>query len=251
MFISYLDASGRAEYEEKENYVLASITTNESSWQCIENGVKQIKLHHFPRLNDTDVEFHAKDMLNHDGIYKTLSWEEIYSIFDDIFNFISSASSELTIIAVVILKNNLRKKIDVETWAYRMLFERINSFLTVQNRSLILAQFPQQYGIMITDSEGTTKDQKLRNKLYEMLRNGTLYSKLDFLIEDPLFTDSKWRNLSQLADCVAYCIRKHFRVNGESFHSKHWDRYYQLLEKKFNNPSGSNYYGTGIKIFPS
>ncbi len=36
------------------------------------------------------------------------------------------------------------------------------------------------------------------------LVEGTIYSKLDYLIEYPLFTDSKWRNLSQIVDCVAF-----------------------------------------------
>jgi len=62
-------------------------------------------------------------------------------------------------------------------------------------------EHPPQYGIMIMDSEGITKDQKLRKQLVAILRHGTPYSQLNYLIEDPLFTDSKWRNLSQLLAC--------------------------------------------------
>ena len=81
--------------------------------------------------------------------------------------------------------------------------ERINKYLTKQNEKLIEAGKGVQYCIMIIDSCGIKPDTKLRQKIAEMLQHGTYYSDLKYLIEDPLFTDSKWRNLSQLVDCVA------------------------------------------------
>ena len=99
------------------------------------------------------------------------------------------------------------------------------------------------------DSEGPVKDQNLRKKIYPMLRYGTMYSKLSYLIEDPLFTDSKWRSLSQLADCIAYCVRKKHRQNKPSFHTKHWLGYFSKIESKFDNKNG-RYLGIGLKVFP-
>ena len=250
MFLAYLDASGRPNFEEKENYVLASVITNERNWPSIENGIKQIKICHFPYLNESEVEFHAKDMVNHAGIYRTLGWDKIYSIFDDIFKFIGDQSNEFVIIAVLIDKTKLHHSQDPEVWAHRLLFERINSFLGRQNLKLVEVGWGSEFGISITDSEGQKKDQNLRNKLIGMLRKGTAFSKLDYLIEDPLFTDSKWRNLSQLVDCVAYCIRKEHRVNTWSFHNQHWKEYYEQVEKKFDSPFGA-YKNYGLKIWPS
>lgn len=191
MFIAYIDSSGRP-YNDPENLVLASITTNEEDWQYIDNLVKQIKINHFPYLPDDEVEIHAKDMMNHKGIFKNLSWDQIYAIFDDIFDLFQATSKLLIINAVVIKKTKFKKSIDVEEWAYRLLFERLNRFLERKNAQLLESRHPRQYGIMIMDSEGIKKDQRLRNKLIGMLRRGTLYSELTYLIEDPLFTDSKW-----------------------------------------------------------
>lgn len=196
-----------------------------------------------------EVEIHAKDMLNRHGIFKDLKWEQIYAIFDDVFRYVSLSDSALTIIAVVIDKKKLQRNQDIETWAYRLMFERINRFVERQNELLHAAQYFHQYGIMILDSEGEKKDQKLRRKLYSMLKDGTFYSKLTCLIEDPLFTDSKWRNLSQLVDCIAYCVRKKFRQNTDSEHTKHWDEYFKLIESKFDAPFGK-YEGYGLKVFP-
>jgi hypothetical protein len=188
-------------------------------------------------------------MMNHDKVFQHLSWDQIYTILDEVFNLISDSDTQLSIIAVLIDKAKLKKSIDIETWAYRLLFERVNRFIGRQAQSLMEEEHPPQYGIMIMDSEGMTKDQKLRKRLVNILRNGTLYSQLDYLIEDPLFTDSKWRNLSQLADCVAYCIRKNHRNNSSTFHTGKWQSYYNKIESKFDCPFGS-YKRYGLKIFP-
>jgi len=149
----------------------------------------------------------------------------------------------------LIVKSKLRKQIDLEEWGYRFVFERLNSYLDEQNDFLTQAGMPHEYGIMIMDTEGHKKDQKLRDKLSDMLNNGTFYSKLDYLIEDPLFTDSKWRNLSQITDCVCYCIRKQFRNNSNNIHKENWNKYFQLIEPKFHSKDG-NYRGYGLKVFP-
>lgn len=249
MFLAYLDASGRPSFDDAENFVLASLITNECNWQLIDNGVKKIKIDHFPNRPDSEVEFHVKDMANRHGLFSTLTWDQVYAILDDIFDFIGNADTPLTIIGVLINKQKLWKGKDAETWAYRLLLERINRYVERQNKNSTV-QSPREYGMMITDSEGETKDQKLRKKLHQMLKEGTLYNKLDYLIEDPLFTDSKWRNMSQLADCVAYAIRKQYRSNNtSSIHTTNWSRYYSKIEPKFDSPYGS-FVGYGLKIFP-
>ena len=164
LFIAYIDSSGRP-FGDPENYVLSSVITNEAQWQNIDNSVKQLKLKHFPNLPDDEVEIHAKDMVNHDGIFQQMSWDCIYSIFDDVFNLISSIDNELRIIGVLIDKDRLQKSIDNEEWAYRLLFERINRFIKRQNQSLMEAQHPPQYGIMIMDSEGTYKGPKTQKEV--------------------------------------------------------------------------------------
>lgn len=249
MFIAYIDSSGRP-FSDNENFVLSSVIINETKWQSIDNAVKEIKLKHFPGLPDENVEIHAKDMVNHTGVFHQLPWNYIYPILDDVFDLIADNDNQLCIIGVLIDKQRLRKAIDVEKWAYILLFERINRFLKRRNQLLLESQHPPQYGIMIMDSEGLTKDQKLRKNLISILRYGTLYSQLNYLMEDPLFTDSKWRNLSQLVDCIAYCIRRHYRKNNTgSFYNTYWESYYKKMESKFDAPRGS-YVGYGLKIFP-
>lgn len=84
MYIAYIDESGRPlkNCDPKESYVLSALVTHESQWTYIDNQVNQIKQKHFPRIGVEDFELHAKDMLNRAGIFKSLSFKEIYAIFD-------------------------------------------------------------------------------------------------------------------------------------------------------------------------
>jgi hypothetical protein len=249
MYLSYLDSSARPDYNDPENFVVSSITVNEHQWYSVRGKIEDVKKKHFPHLSPENVEFHAKDMINRTGIYRKLAWAQIYEILDDLFQIISDPDTKISIIASLIVKSKLRKQIDLEEWGHRFVFERLNSYLNEQNEFLASAGMPHEYGIMIMDTEGHKKDQKLRDKLSDMLNNGTFYSKLEYLIEDPLFTDSKWRNLSQITDCVCYCIRKHFRNNSNNLHKQNWDKYFKLIEPKFHHKDG-NYHGYGLKIFP-
>jgi len=158
MFLAYLDSSGRPFFSDQENFVLASATVNEHHWHNIRNRIHGIKKEHFPDIKPENVEFHAKDMMNRTGIYKKLGWTKIYKIFDDIFEIISDDESRITIIASLIKKDQLYKKIDVEEWSYRFVFERLNKYLTEQNELLAEVGNPYEYGIMIMDSEGHKKD---------------------------------------------------------------------------------------------
>ena len=253
MYIAYIDASGRPiKRDVQEKYfVLASLIAHEQQWQYIDNKVNEIKVKHFPRLPPQDIELHAKDMLNREDIFKRLNWDEIYAIFNDVFDFLSDPQTDICIIAVVISKERMYAGKDIEKWAYRLMVERINKFLEKNNEKVILAGMAPQYGIMIIDSCGFKPDERLRKKISEMLKHGTYYSDLKYLIEDPLFTDSKWRNLSQMVDCVAYAVRKKFRNSpNPSFHDKNWIAYYKKIFSKFDTGEDGTVLGCGVKVFP-
>lgn len=254
MYLAYLDESGRPTKNttQEKYFVLATLIINEQKWQYIDNKVNQIKTKHFPKLPPEDIELHAKDMLNRHGIFNGLNWDQIYAIFDDIFDFLSDEQTDVCTIAIVINKERMYQGKDIEKWAYRFTVERINKFLEKNNEISISNGIPPQFGIMIIDSCGFKPDEKLREKIAEMLRNGTYYSDLKYLIEDPLFTNSQWRNLSQMVDCVAYAVRKKFRNSTEpSFHDKKWFKYYEQIFCKFDKNEDGKVMGCGVKVFPA
>ena len=147
--------------------------------------MKQIKIKHFPDLSDIDIEIHAKDMLNRDGIFSALNYDEIYPILDDVFAFLTHIQTQIIVIAILMDKSKINNRTDIEIWAHRMLFERINSHIHRQNMALIKAGYPHEFCLMLTDSEGQVKDEKLRGRLINMIRRGTRqsFSEFAYLIE--------------------------------------------------------------------
>jgi len=82
------------------------------------------------------------------------------------------------------------------------------------------------------------------------LTKGTLYkSKTKFLIEDIIFEKSHFRNFTQLADSVAYCIRRKYR-DSNSYIDVKMNDFYTEIEPKFDTDASGNYLGSGLKIFP-
>ena len=251
MHLIYLDSSGSPLMKEPEDYVISAIIVNESDWTFVDNKVKSIKLQYFPKIRDHLVEFHAKDMENNEGIYKGMPHGDILKIFDSIYSLFSQNDFPATLINVVLQKQRIMKKnLDLEVWGHRLIYERLNKYITKKNSLALSNHKFIEYGLMIEDKEGPKKDEKLRTKLRGMLTQGTLYSKLEYLIEDPFFTDSKWRNLSQLVDCTAYCVRRKYKPIQSNAKKQVWDNYFSLISNKLDKSASGNIENYGIKLFP-
>lgn len=87
-------------------------------------------------MPDEDVEIHAKDMINHQGVFRSSSPASIQAILTDVFDFIADPQTDLTIIAVLIDKSRLRRDKDIETWRHidYYLRESIDSLTDKTNR---------------------------------------------------------------------------------------------------------------------
>ena len=100
------------------------------------------------------------------------------------------------------------------------------------------------------DSVNPKYDNKIRVKVRYLFENGTRYEKNRYLIEDPIFVDSSYRHLSQLVDCVAYCIRRNFRkAEADARECETFEAFFKTIEPK-HLKSGSKSEGYGLKIFP-
>ena len=153
MYLCYLDSSGSSLISDPENYVLAALIINEGNWALIENQMNSLKQKHFPLIPPDDVEIHAKDMMNGQGIFKTIRVTETYAILDDVFDFLSKNAPIFTIESVLIEKNKLSKiDLDLELWGHRMIFERINKFLESENVKFVQGGHPPQFGLMIPEA---------------------------------------------------------------------------------------------------
>ncbi len=250
MYLTYIDESGKAERTDPElEYVLASLTINESSWKDVDKMVRDLKQKYFPNTNCDEVEIHATDIFNHKGAFKNMSLDKRLAIFMDVMTIISEI--DCTISAIVINKDRLKKgNLEIDLFALELLFERLCFYHNKINEENRMKGKDEQYGILLIDSVNTKYDNKVRAKIKNLFENGTKYEKNAYLIEDPIFVDSSYRHLSQLVDCVAYCIRRRFRrVETDSLERETFEMFYNQIKPKLltNGPKTRGY---GIKIFP-
>ncbi|MCL2143106.1 MAG: DUF3800 domain-containing protein [Methanomassiliicoccaceae archaeon] len=246
MYLTYIDESGKPERTDSENeFVLAALIINEREWKNVDNKVKDIKKKYFPGRDPESFEIHATDIINKKSTFKSMHLNTRLELMTDILKVISEI--DCRIVSVIIRKDMLyNPEFDVEMNAMKYLFERLCYFHNKANE----AEELEEYGLMLIDSVNPKYDNKMRARIKEWNLRGSEYNKSDYMIEDPIFVDSKYRHLSQLVDCIAYCVRKRYRSKTTDFKEKRtYEGFYNIIEEKFLRKY-SEIDGYGVKIFP-
>jgi hypothetical protein len=202
-----------------------------------------LKLKYLPDADPESIEFHTTDIISHKGAFKGMSIVTRLGIIEDLIRLVSETDCHIS--AVIMKKNELTNpELDIGMFAMKLLFDRLCSFHEHVNSAN--AEDDEEYGILMIDSVDEKYDNKLRIKIRELCKSETRRIKNRYLIEDPIFVDSKYRHLSQLVDCVAYCIRRKYRSRQSNLKDEEtFERLYLLMEKKISDCKRC-----GIKIFP-
>ena len=99
----------------------------------------------------------------------------------------------------------IRTNTTVHEQAFEQVVSRFERYL--QNRQ-------SGYGILIHDNNQTVA--KRHTELMKIfLHKGTLWTRIDHVIETPMFVDSQRTNMVQLADLCAYAIRRYLENSEE------------------------------------
>jgi len=258
MFLVYIDESGENRFNDEENYVLNGIIINETEWKSAHLKILQLKNNFFSEAVTDKHEFHMEEIINKKGAYKIYDLATRMKLIKDLFDEISNMN--LWAVSVILKKGKIRRRddFDLQLWSYRYLHERLCWYMKELNKPILENNDCGQYAMMIIDSQDGahdgTQDRILRGKIRENLINGTLYiPQNEYIIEDPLFTYSNWRSISQISDCVAYVVNKHFQ---ERKHKKEeikttleyaFDR---IKDKYLRHPRFNTSSGYSLKIWP-
>jgi len=241
MYLTYVDESGNANYNDNlPFYNLTGVIVNEKDWIYVDNALTKLKLEFFPNFPPEDIEFHAKQIRNKNGIFSHFDEEQIKNIFEQFYNTVSNMP--IKVISILVNKREiLQKQIKfnpIEDKSWECLLERFDMFIAENNKE------NTQFGLAIIDSEGERIDTELRGKIRKIVKTGTNFHKFRYIIEDVLFTYSHWRNLTQISDMIAYCIVK----NKES--NQLFSKYFKKIENKLHCDENGCYSGFGLKIIP-
>ena len=249
MYIVYVDESGKPDLSDSENFVLSAVIINESEWFGVHGKVVELKEKWFPKAEPEEIELHTSDIVSGNRSYYSMKVERRFEFLGGVYELI--ANSPIDLVSVVIVKDRIKKKrFDVEAWALRFLYERLSLYLIGANRDIETTSGHAEFGIMFMDSVGAEWDRRVREKMTKYLRKGTMYvGETEYLIEDVLFVESHLRSLSQLADNVAYCVRRKLR-SSDTWKDQYFEGFFDTIAERFVKDENGDYEGWGLKVFP-
>lgn len=111
------------------------------------------------------------------------------------------------------------KRVDAGDQAFEHAFEQI-----VTRFNTFLSQAAGTTGILVQDHNETVC-KKLTARMREFHRRGTLWSRIENIIETPLFVDSQLTSMVQIADLCAYATRRFFENNETGLFDRIYDRF--------------------------
>ncbi|MFA5887651.1 MAG: DUF3800 domain-containing protein [Candidatus Nanoarchaeia archaeon] len=219
MYLVYVDESGTFNKNDpSENFVLAGFVISEHDWRRIDDCIKEAKKKHFPELED--IEIHMVDIIHGKCDFQGKDIKKRIEFLEEICKIMQE--SEIKTFCIVMKKEHIFTTNLVFNRAYEYLYERIAWNIQYLNNQLVEAGEPSQSAIVFLDGQEEGKIlQMIRTKVRELIFTGSSYDHNKKIIEDPIFSNSKWRGNIQLADTIAYAFNYINNSNKKSHKAIH------------------------------
>ncbi|AMH95432.1 hypothetical protein AR505_1717 [methanogenic archaeon ISO4-H5] len=249
-----MDESGKPNYNDTENeYVIAAITIHESEYKHVEDELSKVKHRYFPDMDPRDVEIHATDIISRKGLFNKMDVATRLQLLKDVLNTLENIDS--TVNCTVIRKDLLKGRVsDVDNVAYKFLFERLCMTHIKLNKKLTRNGSDPQFGILFMDSIQPKFDEKIKSRVRNMITEGTEHIVNDYIIEDVVFVDSRYRAMSQLVDCIAYVMRRYHRLtflnSGNDSELSFYRDCFDIIRPHIRKGPNGRMKGAGLKIYP-
>jgi hypothetical protein len=214
--ILYIDSSGDPgmyNHKNSEHYIVGGVALSEVDWRVITLNFNQTILKYFPKGNL--LEIHTKDLFAGKPPYNDIDYK---ALVKDLVVFLKAA--HVTLFGIVVHKDKfllagLGKPTDVVVRSLEEVVQRFHLFL--QNR--------KQIGIIVSDASAEGFDTGIRTTYEYFRRQGTHFVTLTRIVDTIFFTPSQTAMGIQLADFVAYAIKRHVVDKDDSL--------FKPLESKF------------------
>ncbi len=263
MYLAYIDESGNFSLESKNSleYVLTAVVIHESNWKHFQERSKSLKEMIWYYLEDKeyssppkDFEIHMKEICNRTGFFECLEGddEKWFGIMKRVFERISKLQCK--IISSIIIKDELINEgyYDVKKWAYELLIERLNRYIENESNDYL-----NEYLLTVLDTEGVNFDEEKRELMEELKVSGTGHGWDEYpdnVIETPFIVNSHKHLGVQIADAIAYVLRRYvFKVlerNPDAFFNNYCDEVLEKIGHLFYRSDTNRVDGYGVKIFP-
>ena len=246
MYYLCVDGSGQTKIKHSSQnnglYVLSGVLVHEEDWRYVEKRLVDVKQDLFPGFLPNSWELHAYDIWNGMDFFAKEELRLDAAKRDEIFSRVVdiACESEITIINVIIFKDMLtqRNSPAVMKSSWRRLTVRFEDFLH-QNQD----QAHADDGLFFIDASHKAPETEIKNVILGEVRRRSSRLGSRHVIENPIFVDSFRWNLIQLADMIAYVVRRHYEEDPR------FEGWFKSLVPKMYHSDGA-LYGFGINEIP-
>ena len=221
MQLLYIDASGDPgpfRGKNSKHYVLCGVSMSYKDWKFITEDVRAIMSKYFER--ESIPEIHSHELVRGRPPFENIDHQALTS---DLTNFLRSA--HITLFGAVIDKNfYLENHLGPPNTITNKSLEE------VVNRFHIYLQRHKSQGMIISDASTEKFDTGIRSTYDYFRTQGTTYVKLNRVIDTIFFTPSETSIGIQLADFVAYSVKRKFENEDDTIFSG--------IESKFDHSNG-------------
>lgn len=228
-------------------FILSAIVIHELRWrQSLESLVtfrRWLRDNKGLYMND---EIHCKDFINSPGELKRIKRNDRLDILKKSIDWLN-AQPDISVFSVCIDKHNNQSR-DIFEYAWNVLLMRFENTIRYSN-------FPgpknvQDMGMIVSDNTDGDKLRKLirkmrhYNNIPSMIYQGISRNmKLNYIIEDPVFRDSRNSMIHQMNDVTAYFARQMYEPNSFIKKKGAHNFYKRLAQVSLKKVSGKNNLG--------
>lgn len=220
MYLLYLDDSGSTKNADDKHIVLAGLAVNQFQPYWLSRKLSAILDEVFPH-GGTDVEFRGSAISSGRTVWRRISREVREDVLRKALHIVAN-DANIRLFGAVVHKISVAPHDAMEV-AFEQVCSRFDHFL----RRLHNAGKTER-GILILDK--SSYETSLQTLATEFNSTGHTWGTLKNIAEVPLFVDSKATRLVQLADLVAYALRKYYH-DGQG-------AYFDIISGKFDKDGG-------------
>lgn len=221
MYLMYVDESGDVGKQNSPTryFVLSAIVLHELRWcTTLESLVEFRRMLRDRKGLKLREEIHCTELINKPGDLKRIKRNDRLDIIKKCIDWINS-QPHLNVFSIFVDKHS--RTDDIFELAWNTLTMRFEN--TIRHNNFSGPQNADDRGMILSDNTEGEKLRKLIRKMrhfntipntQEYYHSGYRNMRLEYIIEDPIFRDSKYSFMHQMNDVVAYCVRQKYQPNS-------------------------------------